>query len=125
MATITKEKLSGSTNGKQILITTTASDGTGDGGLSTANVIHTAVANATDWDEVWLWAKNTHSGDVMLTIEWGETTANNIIKVNLDEDAGLVQIIPGLIIQNSLEIRCFAATANVVAISGFVNRIDY
>ena len=48
MATFTKLKLSGSTDGKQIKVSQTATAGT---------TIHTA--HATSLDEVWLWAVNS------------------------------------------------------------------
>jgi len=68
MATFTKTLLSGSTNGKAILVAATATPGT---------TIHTAVAGTSSLDEIWLYAVNSSNSDVKLTIEWGETTAPN------------------------------------------------
>ena len=66
MATYSKVKLSESTSGRQIkVVSTSAGSGT---------LIHTAVAGASDYDEVWLYANNTSGSDVLLTIEWGGTT---------------------------------------------------
>jgi hypothetical protein len=115
MATYSKAKLSGSTNGKQIKVVAVASAGT---------LIHTAVAGEVDWDEVYIWAVNSQAASVKLTIEWGEAAApDGNIEVNIPGESGLFLVIPGLIIQNSLEIRAFASAANVVMLSGFVNRI--
>jgi hypothetical protein len=38
-------------------------------------------------------------------------------------EAGLVTIIPGLILQNAKVVKAFAATADVILLSGFVNAI--
>lgn len=115
MATYSKQHLSGSTDGLGILITATSTPG---------DLIHTAVAGTSDWDEVWLYCVNTSASDVKLTIEWGEHTApaGNIEKTILAE-SGLYCVIPGLVLQNTLDINAFAATGSVLVIHGFVNRI--
>lgn len=66
--TFVKRKLSGSTDGKAIKVAATASTGT---------TIHTAVSGTTagTFDEIWLWAYNSHTTGVTLTIEFGGTTA--------------------------------------------------
>lgn len=116
--TVNKNKLSGSTNGKGIKVVATASTGT---------TIHTAVAStsATVWDEIWLYAYNGHTDDVVLTIEWGETTVpdGNII-INVPKKAGRFLVVDGRLLQNSLVVTAFAATANVIIIDGFVNAIS-
>jgi len=115
MATFSKQKLSGSTNGKAIKVAATATAGT---------TIHTAPANETDWDEVWLWCVNSSAVDVKLTIEWGEASApDGNIEKTIPAESGLYCVIPGLIIQNSLVVKAFAGTADVLMIHGFVNRI--
>ena len=116
MATISKELLSGSTQGKGIKVT---GNGTGS-----AVTIHTAVSGTTDIDEIWLWAANQHSAAVELTIEWGGTAADDLIVVDVAEEAGLVQIAPGIPLQNGLVIKAFANSTNVINIFGFVNRLD-
>jgi hypothetical protein len=116
MTTFTKDKLSGSTNGKQIKVAATSTPGT---------TIHTAVSGSVSWDEIWIYAINTDSADRVLTIEWGEATApdGNII-VTVPFKAGLLLVIPGLVLQNALVVKAFASAANVICISGFVNRIS-
>ena len=115
MATYTKQFLSGSTNGKAILVAATATAGT---------LIHTAVSGTSDIDELWIYANNTSASSVKLTIEWGEATSpNGHIEVTVLQESGLVCIIPGLLIQNSLTVRVFAATTNVITIHGYNHRI--
>tara|TARA_R100001530_G_scaffold27170_1_gene21784 strand:- start:43 stop:396 length:354 start_codon:yes stop_codon:yes gene_type:complete len=116
MATYSKEKLSESTNGKAIKVVATASAGTD---------IHTAVSGTTDLDELWLYAINTDSADRKLTIEYGGTTSpDNLIEQTITTEGGLTLVCPGLLLQNGLVVKAFAAAANVVMIYGFVNRID-
>jgi len=117
MATFTKRLLSGSTDGKAIKVVQTATAGT---------TIHTAVSGTSDIDEVWLYAHNSSSAVVKLTLEWGEASApDGHIEINIGaEGTGLVLIAPGLLLQNSLVIKAFAGTANVVTITGYVNRIS-
>lgn len=117
MATAVKRKLSGSTDGKPIKITQTATAG---------DTIHTAVAGTTagTYDEIWLYAYNGHTADVVLTIEFGGATVpdQNIV-VSIPYKSGLQLVVPGLILQNGMVVKAFAATANVITISGFVNSI--
>jgi hypothetical protein len=113
MATYTKEFLSGSTNGRQVKVAATATPGT---------LIHTAHATAKD--EIWIWAVNSDTSPRKLTIEFGGTTApDDLIELTLPAEAGLTMVIPGWILSNSLVVRAFCASANVVTVGGFVNRI--
>jgi len=116
MATFSKQLLSGSTNGKAIKVAATATAGT---------LIHTAASGTSTLDEIWLYAHNTSSSAVKLTLEWGEATApDGHIEVNIGaEGTGLILVAPGILLQNSLVVRAFAGTANVINIFGYVNRI--
>ena len=118
MATYSKNILSGSTDGKGILVAATSTPGT---------TIHTASTTTTTLDEVWLYAVNTSASNVKLTVEWGETTApNGNIEFTVNAENGLYLIVPGLILKGNATasiVRAFAATANVIAIHGYVNRI--
>jgi len=117
MATIVKRKLSGSTDGKPIKVVQTATAG---------DTIHTAVAGTTagTFDEIWLYAYNGHTAPVVLTLEFGGVTVpdQNIV-LTIAAKSGLVLVVPGLILQNGMVVKAFAATANVITISGFVNSI--
>lgn len=120
--TIQKSKLSGSTDGLQILVA-----GTNTG---TADTIHTATSSTTnDYDEIWLYASNSSSSQVLLTIEWGGTSdPGNIYEITLPalgntSTDGPIAIIPGFVLQNSLVVKAFAGTTNVVTINGYVHQI--
>jgi len=117
MATFTKTLLSGSTNGKAIKVAATATAGT---------TIHTAVSGTASIDEIWLYAHNSSAATVKLTLEWGEATApDGNIEINIGaEGTGLVLVSPGILLQNSLIVKAFAGTANVVTLTGYVNRIS-
>jgi hypothetical protein len=114
MAIFTKLKLSGSTDGKGIKVTQTATAG---------DTIHTA--HATALDEIWIYAVNGGATSIKLTIEWGEATApDGNIECHIPGESGLQLIIPGLLLTNSLVVKAFAGTANVIILHGYVNRIS-
>jgi hypothetical protein len=119
MATFSKQVLSGSTDGRGILVAATATAGT---------TIHTGSSTASVIDEVWLYAVNTSASNVKLTIEYGGTTApNDLIEFTVPAEAGLYLIVPALLIKGNatpLVVRAFAATTNVIAIHGYINRIS-
>ena len=116
MATYSKELLSGSTQGKGILVTATSTAGT---------LIHTAVSGETDIDEIWLYAVNTHTVDIKLTLEWGEATEpNGNIEITVPAEEGLMLLVPGLLLQNGLVVKAFAGTGSEIVIHGYVNKID-
>jgi hypothetical protein len=120
MATFTKKKLSGSTDGLAVKVT-----GTNTAGGVTVHTAYTTVTTAGLFDEVWLYANNTSASAVKLTIEWGTTTADDgNIELTIAAEAGLVLVIPGLILQNTKVVKAFAATADVILLSGFVNQIS-
>jgi hypothetical protein len=108
MATFSKTILSGSTDGKAILVAATATPGT---------LIHTGSTTTTTLHEVWLYAHNTSATDVLLTVEWGDATApQNNIKQTIKAQAGLALVVPGDIIKGNataLTVKAFAATTNV------------
>lgn len=109
---ISKQFLSGSTYGQPIKVAATGTPGT---------TIHTADATAKD--EIFLYAQNTDNTDRKLTIEFGGVMApDNLIEVTIPAESGLECVVPGLLLSNSLLVRAFCAAANVVTISGFVNR---
>ena len=113
MTTFSKVKLSGSTDGKAVKVAATATLGT---------TVH--AAHATALDEVWIYAVNTSATAVKLTVEWGTgTAADGNIEQTIQPEAGLALVIPGLILTNSLVVTAFAATTNVILLTGFVNRI--
>ena len=118
MATYSKLIFSGSTDGRAIKVAATSSSGT---------TIHTGSATAATIDEVWLYAYNSSASAVVLTIQWGSTsTPDDDIKLSIPATSGLTLVVPGLLIQGNatpLVVRAYAATTNVVTVSGYVNRI--
>lgn len=116
MASYTKNKLSGSTNGKAIRVSGTST--------STAVTVHQAVTGTANWDEIWIYANNTSATAAKLTLEWGTTTAiDGNIELTVSAESGLVLVIPGIILQNSLLVKAFAATADVILLTGYVHNI--
>lgn len=116
MAKAVKRRLSASDDGKGIKIIQTATVGTS---------VHEAPLGDTagSFDEVWLWAQNNHTADVILTVEFGSANTEDNIILTVPPKAGLIPIVPGFILQDQKTIKAFAATANVISIHGFVNRI--
>ena len=117
--TFSKVLLSGSTNGKAVKVAATATAGT---------TIHATGTSATILDEIWIYAVNSSASSVKLTIEWGEATApDGNIEVTVLPEAGLVTIIPGLVLSGTgsaaTTVKAFAGTTNVIMLSGYVNRI--
>ena len=119
MADFSKQLLSGSTGGRLIEVAATSTPGT---------TIHATGTSATIIDEIWLYAVNSSTADVKLTIEFGGTTsADDLIEFTVTAESGLYLIIPGLVLTgdgaSARTITAFAATTNVINIGGYVNRI--
>lgn len=115
MAALTPVIPSGSTNGRAIKVVATATLGT---------TLHTAVTGTSDMDEIYVWAYNDHTADVLLTIEFGGVaTPGDTIRYTVPFDDGLHLIIPGIRLQNGLVVTAFAGTANVITCAVNVNRL--
>ena len=122
MATFTKVLLSGSSQGKAIKISATTSGSNG-------TTIHATGTSSSIIDELWLYAYNSSSSAVVLTIQWGGITAvDNEYKLSIPATSGLTLVIPGLILTGTGSaantIAAYAATTNVITVSGYVNRIS-
>jgi hypothetical protein len=114
--TVTLDKLSGSTDGKPIHVTGTAT--------GTSVTVHTAVSGTSSFDRIFINAYNAHSADVVLTLEIGGASAPNVIKQTIPYQSGLYPVVPGgIIINNGTIVKAFAGTANVIALSGEVHEI--
>ena len=85
---------------------------------------HTAGSGTVNFDEVWLYLFNSDTAAHVVTIEFGDTTApdHNIV-LTVQPKAGLVCAVPGLVLCNSKTVAAFADAANVITMSGFINRI--
>ena len=118
MATYSKQALSNATTGVPIPVGSTGGIGTN------GTVIHTTLTSGID--EIWLYATNTSTASVVLTIQYGGTTLTGQIQQTIPANSGLTLIIPGLILAPSgsaITVYAYAGTASVVNISGYVNRI--
>jgi hypothetical protein len=114
MSTYSKIPLSSSTNGTGLLVVATTTLGTN---------IHTAGSGSTNFDEVWAYAMNSASANVKLTMEYGGAATKDLIEITIPAESGLTLILPGLYLCNSLSVTAFAATASVLSIHGYVNRV--
>lgn len=118
MATFSKQILSGSTNGRGILVVATSTPGT---------TIHATGTSASILDELWLYAHNTSASAVKLTVEYGGTGTGDQIEYSVPAESGLYLITAGLILRGTgaaaTTVAAFAATTNVLNIFGYVNRI--
>ena len=120
MATFTKLKLSGSTGGRGIAVVSTT--------IGTGSTIHATNTTSGNIDEIWLYANNTHSAALVLTLEFGGTisTTDYIQQSIAATPSGLVLVCAGLILANTgsaLTITASTTTASKLEIFGFVNRI--
>ena len=116
--TFTKTPLSGLATGLGILV---------DDDATAGKLIHTGPTDTDQTDEVWIYAANYDAADRKLTIEYGTAAAGGIIEQTITTEAGLVLVIPGLIVVGAGSpsiIRAFAATTSSIQLFGYVNRID-
>jgi hypothetical protein len=110
----TKHLLSESTDGKPIKLTQAFGPGI---------KIHTAGLGQTHFDEVYIYAANVGTATTVVTLEWGGILdPDHHIECSIPISS-VCLVAPGLLIQNSLVIRAFADTPNVINIIGWVNRI--
>ena len=120
MATYSKQILSSSTDGRALKVVATAIG-------SSPTLIHTGSSASTTFDEVWIYAQNNHTSDVALRIGFGGVTdPDDIIEYTVKTKGGLYLVIPGLILKGNatpLTVKAAAGTANVISLSGYVNRI--
>lgn len=118
MASYSRQLLSGSTSGRMIAVAATATPGT---------LVHTSVAGATAFDEVYVWASNVGNAVHQLTIEWGNPGAvgdHMVDTFSIPANSPPIPIITGQSINGGLPIRAFADAGAVINLSGHVNRIQ-
>ena len=118
MGTYSKIILSGSTDGQGLPLTVTAP--------STGLTVHTCVAGAADSiDEMWIYAHNTVSTELVLNYSLGPTTATGsrvAHTITADQKKGIILIVPGLVGRNAKVLKMWVTTTDLVNIFGFVNR---
>jgi hypothetical protein len=110
---------SASTQGQGIKVVATSTAGT---------LIHTTGTSATIVDRLTVFAFNSSASDVVLTLEFGGATApdQNIVQT-ITPKTGLTAVVDGLILlgdgSTALTVKAFAASGNVITLSGHVLRI--
>lgn len=103
--------LSGSTDGKPIKISGTAS--------GSANTLHTA---GTGVDKVTIYCHNNDTTARELVILWGGATTDEEIKRTIPPKEGVWLVIDSMAIKNSLTIKAYCATTNVLFVTGHYTR---
>lgn len=119
MSTFSKVLLSGSSYGQPILVTATSSTGT---------TIHATGTSASVIDEVHLFAYNSDTTAITLTIQFGGTSSpTNDVKLSIPATSGLTYVIPGICLTGTgaaaSTVYAYAGTGSKVTVSGYVNRI--
>lgn len=107
--------LSGSTHGRPKKIGQTATAG---------DIIHTANAVTADdtGDLIELYATNTSSSNVILTLEVGGTTSpDDLVKHTIPANSTI--FLGEYLLRNGLVLRAFAGTTNVINVFGKVYRL--
>ena len=119
MATYSKQLLSVSTDGRATKVVATS--------IASGTMIHTGQTSTSILEEVWIYAQNNHTSDVALRIGFGAVSdPDDIIEFTVKTKGGLYLVVPGLLLKGNatpLTIKASAGTANVISLSGYVNRI--
>jgi hypothetical protein len=119
MANISKEILSGSTDGSPIQISATSSPGT---------PLHTSGTSSAIIDEVWLYAVNNDTAIRGLVVEFGGTGSSYEIIVGIPAQSGLTVVIPGVGVRGdgstASSVAAYATVTDVINVVGFVNRLN-
>ena len=118
MTTYSRTILSGSTSGRVIPVAATATPGT---------LIHTAIAGAAAYDEIYLWVSNVTGSAATLTLEFGGVTdpGDHAVKaLSVPANSGPVAVLVGQVLNGGLVLRAFSGTASALNVFGFANRIQ-
>jgi hypothetical protein len=108
MPTYAPVHASGSTSGRMIKVVATGTPGT---------LLHTAVAGATDFDEIVVSAVNSDTVPRLLTVELGGVTSpDDLVQMSIPAQNGLNIVVPkgACRLNGAVVVRAFAAAANVV-----------
>jgi len=104
--------LSASTSGRGIKVVATASPGT---------LIHTA--HATKLDRIYISVYNSHNATVELFLQWGGTVSpDDEVRQTIKFRSGEELAIAGRLLTGELVVRAYASVANVLVISGEIER---
>ena len=117
-AVYSKQLLSASTNGKNILVNGT--------GTAAPTLLHTAVSGTASLDELYIYAHNTTGASQTFTLLWGGTVVpDDSLSLSVAAGLGRQLLIDGKLLQNGLAVSAYVAAAgtNAIVVDGFVNRI--
>ena len=108
---VVRRELTGTSGGAGIKISSTSS------GVEIHT--HDSTFNQSQFDELHLWAYNSHSVAVTLTLQWaGTTDPDNLIPISL-QPGSYLQIICGQHIGGDLAVNAIAGTANKIMVYGY------
>ncbi len=116
MTEVTRIGLSESNDGEMIVVAATSTVGT---------TVHTAtsLSSSSRYDEVWLFASNSHTSSVDLTIEIDiANKSTSHFKVAIPFNDGLFVVLPGVSVHNGKKITAFASVTNVIKLVGYVEQ---
>jgi hypothetical protein len=118
MATISRNHLSGSTDGRPLALAI-------DSGTFTT--VHTVTSTAADFEEVWIWLANISTSQEIVTLRFGGTADGDTVKVTVPAESTVLAC-PGWTIQGNAStavvITAASTTANKVNALGHINLID-
>lgn len=119
MATYARALLTGSTDGKPIIVAATS--------IGSGTTIHTAVSGSVSWDEIYIWASNVTASDATLTLSWGSVTdPDGLIckSVTIPANSPPIPIVTGQVLNNSEVVKAASGTGSAINLTGYVNRIS-
>lgn len=112
--------LSGSTGGRPIKVAATATPGT---------TVHATGTSSSVFDNHYVWAHNSDTVDRTLTIEFGGVTDPDdlvVKQITIPSRVAPMLVLAGQPLAGTgsaaRTVSAFASTANVITLSGFVNR---
>lgn len=106
-------KLSGSTDGRPVKVAATS--------IGSGTTIHTNGSGSTLFEWISIWASNPDTADHVLTLGWGGTSdPDDLIVVTIPAKSGLVPVVIGMPLRNSLVVKAAADSANKVVLVGKV-----
>ena len=113
-------KLSGSSDGEPIGLTSTTSSG--------AATIHTCSGSsgANYFEELYLWANNGATGSITCVLEIGDTAAAHTVTATISSKAQPTLLLPGLRLEKGVVVKGWKSTATLTPLNVFgnVNRIS-
>ena len=97
--------------------------------MPAGTTIHATGTSSSVIDEVWLYAYNSDISSRQLVVQYGGSTyIDNDIKLDIPPTSGLTLVVPGLILTGTGSaantVYAYSSAANVITITGYVNRIS-